>query len=402
MAKTARNRDEIASYVHDVAEMEKQIFILNSTKDELARRAEEMRHAAQKRLQDVETKISTSDENLRFGKSVGKNLKSKRLFDFNALIKTFEESAKDIIRFIRFLFLEILELFEFSSFGKIYTIRDTFIVVVLDFILITCLGGFIKIILLLCYVFLITLIFLILPVLALEAADGIGGFGAFLCPWLICFAVALVRRIIIEKAERKRLLALNGALCIAGARELEELKQEKACAVRDNIICQNRAKLLLLQAKICGDAADKIYSMLNKIYISADIIKEGYRYIDCVVILDFAFKNDLVDTIREGIEYYETRVFRNRVIKGIQNICSRIDELTSTVRAIGRDILDIRDRIDGLNSNAEEIITGLTRTEALQNKALAIHNEALNNTKATRYAVESIRDSTRRYNYMLF
>jgi hypothetical protein len=93
----------------------------------------------------------------------------------------------------------------------------------------------------------------------------------------------------------------------------------------------DKASVLYAQAQTCRKKSDEIKEVLQKFYTHTNVIPVDYRSLDHVMIFSHVFRNDLADTMREAVNYYETCVFRDKVIRGINNIIAKIiKELNNT------------------------------------------------------------------------
>lgn len=373
MIKDLISKSDIANYVHDVAVMEKRIYILTQTKNRYLQKAKQTMDTAKKNCRIAQKERDKAEYNLKRGEALLEDPKFRPgVWQF---FKNIAGTVADIISwFCRFI-------------GKT---NDVFLV-----------GKFLS--------------FMIIAVLLLAdvgVAFGLmrlfpamtewNGFIPLFIGLLILVALATVIVLIIKhlakKRKYKRLDAMIYVLKEHSARELDEKKALVVAKDREYQLAERQSMLLTKQAEICGEAANKINYVLQKSYKEANIVPVDFRYIDCVIVLDFAFRNDLVDTVREGINYYETKVFTREVIKGIDRICTRINELTNAVNGLRRDLSEIQNSINDLYSGSEEIITTLNKSTSIQSEALATQKETLEHTKATRYATEAIQDSFNRHN----
>ena len=148
---------------------------------------------------------------------------------------------------------------------------------------------------------------------------------------------------------------------------------------------ENTVVLLREQARICIADSREIQKLLQSFYAHTDAIPVDYRKIDCILIFSHVFRNDLADTMREAVSYYETCVFRDKVIRGIKNIANKIDQLVFAADAI-------RDEIHAMNDG----ISQLVRSTESSNELLA---QSVQESRAIRYATESLNNSVKMYNY---
>ncbi len=393
MAQSTSEREKIANFIHNVAEMEKRIYVLNAIKSNCVQKANKILSDSRKRIKTAENEKCKAETNVGFGNATTKMLKEKRSFSLNAFVKKTEESFMDIFRLIRFLYEEILGLFDFVS---ISALDGTFLGGCLTFLLFGCLGWLPKAFMLLILSSFLAFVFLVAPLLIISNFSAATSFLTIMCflfPWIIATSIAFARRTMLENKERKRWIALSMSLDISADKKLENACNNLVLAKQEYSLAEMKSNFLLEQARICENASKKISGLLQKCYIETNIIKQDFRYIDCLMILDFAFRNDLVDTVREGIEYYETKVFHGQVIRGINNICSRLNELSAAVNGLRTELEYINENIDSLNKNSDEIISSFSTSVGLQKQILTTQNQALESTKATQYATESLRNS---------
>ena len=104
------------------------------------------------------------------------------------------------------------------------------------------------------------------------------------------------------------------------------------------------------------------------------------------------FLNDLADTMREAVSYYRTECFHREVITGLKNIADKIDLLSIEMRDVRREIHTMNDNAINLANEAEKISKSISVSIDLQ-------RQSIQETQATRYAIESLHQSVERYNY---
>ncbi len=127
-----------------------------------------------------------------------------------------------------------------------------------------------------------------------------------------------------------------------------------------------------------------------------NIIPPDYRYMDCVIILDQIFRNDLADTMREAIKIYEERVFRGSVIRGMDKIVSMLGRLSSDMSAISL-------KLDMINNNVAHMSNDLNRfneriaSESAKNRAVT--EDLIRETQLGRYTNEKLLESNKRLEY---
>ena len=165
------------------------------------------------------------------------------------------------------------------------------------------------------------------------------------------------------------------------AMKIEKIKSEQAVA-----LAETKAQYLQAQAESLEKQADIIAANKIKLY-QLSIVPPDYRTLDCVIMLNSIFKNDLADTMREAILLYDERVFRGEVLQGIQKIYDMLGKLASSMRAIESCLLDIRRDVADMTAEMRGIASEMHESRRYQEKAA---DEA----RATRYAMESVQRST--------
>lgn len=166
-------------------------------------------------------------------------------------------------------------------------------------------------------------------------------------------------------------------------------------AEKSRQIKYEQANLIDLQIKNNKEKTQKIKSNLANLY-SYDIIPPDYRYMDCVIMLDQIFRNDLADTMREAIKIYEERVFRGSVIRGMDKIVSMLGKLSSDMSAISL-------RLDMINNNVAHMSSDLNRfneriaSEGAKNRAAT--EDLIRETQLGRYTNEKLLESNKRLEY---
>ena len=158
---------------------------------------------------------------------------------------------------------------------------------------------------------------------------------------------------------------------------------------------EKKGQRIDLQIKEINSKRKQLQSDLSVFY-NYDIIPPDYRYMDCVIILDQIFRNDLADTMREAIKIYEERVFRGSVIRGMDKICSMLGQLSSDMSAISL-------KLDMINNNVAHMSGDLERfnqriaSESAKNRAAT--EELIKETQLGRYTNEKLLESNKRLEY---
>lgn len=122
-----------------------------------------------------------------------------------------------------------------------------------------------------------------------------------------------------------------------------------------------------------------------KQFFSFGIIPPDYRTMDCIIMLDQIFRNNLADDMRSAILLYEERVFRGEVIRGMDRIVAQLDQLSGSMSAISY-------QLNAINSN----ISRLCDDQSLAN---ANTERLIQETRLGRYATEQLNSSTERLVY---
>ena len=154
---------------------------------------------------------------------------------------------------------------------------------------------------------------------------------------------------------------------------------------------QNIISFYKNQAQICKSKSEEISNNLIRCY-ALNIIPPDYRTIDCVTILDHAFRNNLADTIREAVLYYEELLFRGEVVRGINNIYSRLGELLNTLN-------DVRDGLYEIQREVSDIKEDIHTFAITSSKSLTIQKQILDETQATKMAIQAAKESYERSIY---
>ena len=84
--------------------------------------------------------------------------------------------------------------------------------------------------------------------------------------------------------------------------------------------------------------------------------------------------------MRQAVEYYETLVYRLQMKRGMQGLYSQLGQINSTLCGIQGSLSGLMDQISDFSSDTYE----------MANKMLDNQNTLINESRATRYALESI------------
>lgn len=227
-------------------------------------------------------------------------------------------------------------------------------------------------------------------------------YGTIALTVLISFILAIRKRNNKYKKEMKLYKELSQKI-------KENERRAEGYRLESVIICQDRvrnAKARIIEAEKESQMIDlqineikakrkQLQSDLSVFY-NYGIIPPDYRYMDCVIILDQIFRNDLADTMRDAIKIYEERVFRGSVIRGMDKICEKLDELSSDMSAISL-------RLDMIDSNISRMSDDLSNynqrllIESENNRAVT--DDLIRETQLGRYTNEKLLESNKRLEY---
>ena len=185
-------------------------------------------------------------------------------------------------------------------------------------------------------------------------------------------------------------------------REAEELYND-----REEAFAQATKEVLNIQVKL--DAIDSwekkfneeiekavpqremLTNQMHKLY-SFNLIPPDYREVDCTMMFDQIFRNDLADNMREAVKIYEERVFRGDVIRGIDKIYGMLGQLNAGMMQIGRNLESVKERVSFMS---HDLCSLVTLTEESVDNQRSIRRE----TELNRYAIESVKSSTENLEY---
>ena len=168
-------------------------------------------------------------------------------------------------------------------------------------------------------------------------------------------------------------------------------------SMRDKLLEQARIKEknAAIQVEEYTNIRNNIKKNLT-VLLGYGIIPPDYRDYDCLIILDQIFRNDLADTMRDAIKIYEERVFRGSVIRGMDKICEKLDELSSDMSAISL-------RLDMIDSNVSRMSNDLynynQRLVAESEKNRVTTEGLIKETQLGRYTNEKLLESNKRLEY---
>ena len=165
----------------------------------------------------------------------------------------------------------------------------------------------------------------------------------------------------------------------ARATERRRTTRQKACTLYD-------MQLLKIQ-----NAKRALRVNLQTLY-DMNLIGPDYRTFDCALDLDHIFRNGLCDTMQEALNLYNTRVFQGAVLRGIDRIYSMLQELSMTMRHMQQTLEEVRDRVNDISSDVVMLVSNSYDT-------LDRQKELLEEAKLNRYAAEEISRSQARMEY---
>jgi hypothetical protein len=116
---------------------------------------------------------------------------------------------------------------------------------------------------------------------------------------------------------------------------------------------RGNARALMDEAQECYNKAEQIKEILDQCYDKSGIVPPDYRYIDCLVVVQHAFRNGLADSMKEAVLYYEQKEFRNQVIRGVNNIHEMLGQLAGTMNEVRGILSSIDNNVYGIMRNQE-------------------------------------------------
>ncbi len=152
------------------------------------------------------------------------------------------------------------------------------------------------------------------------------------------------------------------------AMQQAELHCDKAYIEAD--ILANQIQTLSAKQLILSDQLNKFYHI--------GVIPPDYRTMKCAIMLDWIFRNDLADTMRDAIMIYEERDFHNTVVGGMKAFEQCLNSVNSNVEMMRQDLCTI--------------FEGIAAGQAKLQKAT---EELMNETRMSRYATEQVAESAK-------
>ena len=211
--------------------------------------------------------------------------------------------------------------------------------------------------------------------------------------------IARARRVYEEKCKQveeqnEALLAKYKEDCKKAEEENERLRQLDqqewdAYSRRCNEKKKEHGRLVAMLEKQLSNLDENLITanLRRDKFYSVNIVPIDYRTIPVLLYLDHSFRNDLVDTVRQGIDRYELSEYRNAVLKGLDNISARLDNLSGLM-------LDLGKRLDHINVQVSMMGNDLYNMAERQAKMQDEMNEnsfrALEESRLQRYATEAL------------
>lgn len=129
---------------------------------------------------------------------------------------------------------------------------------------------------------------------------------------------------------------------------------EELAIIRNNCaIDRQNAQKLFDEAMECDSKAMEIENILKQCYAQSNIVPPDYRYVDCLLVLQHAFRNGLADNMKEAVLYYEQKEFRNEVIRGVNNIHDMLGQLANTMAEVRGVLNSIDGNVNAIMRNQE-------------------------------------------------
>ncbi len=168
--------------------------------------------------------------------------------------------------------------------------------------------------------------------------------------------------------------------------QLQKLRQEKA-------MLDQQLHLAEQQKTMSQESAKTIKENLARIYEASDLIPPDYREMDCVLAFQQIFRNDLADTMREAVMIYEQRVFRQEVIRGMDRIYHKLEDLDSSMYYLKHTLTGIRDNISMMSQDVFKIAEKMDQISQQMSDNSQLQSNLLRETQASRYAIDAIKQS---------
>lgn len=144
---------------------------------------------------------------------------------------------------------------------------------------------------------------------------------------------------------------------------------------------QYMAQCLRDQANDAETKAQQINTYLQECYRTTGIVGPDYRHIDCMIVFDYVFRNDLADTIREAVFYYEEKKFRTMVVRGIDSVHQMLGSMANS-------LMDVRTVLDGISNDVTSLGDSFDRQMKTYRGIESGQKKLLEETQAARYAAD--------------
>ena len=144
---------------------------------------------------------------------------------------------------------------------------------------------------------------------------------------------------------------------------------EELAIIRNNCaIDRQNAQKLFDEAMECDSKAMEIENILKQCYAQSNIVPPDYRYVDCLLVLQHAFRNGLADNMKEAVLYYEQKEFRNEVIRGVNNIHDMLGQLANTM-------MEVRGVLNSIDGNVNAIMRNQEISNNIQSARMYAEKE---------------------------
>ena len=138
-----------------------------------------------------------------------------------------------------------------------------------------------------------------------------------------------------------------------------------------------------------------IKNNLNNLY-AMNVIKSRYQNIECELIMDELFRDGRVDNMREAMDKCDERIFRNDMLKGMNNLQSMLGTLTLGIMEVSEKLSSIDSNVKMMSQDLYTFSERIAQNQAKQQKATV---ELLEETKMSRYATEQLAESAKNLEY---
>ena len=359
------NKSELRTYVHDMAEIEIKRQIIDTVADRSKALAISIKNKAEQDLIDVSEKLESEKQKYEKTKHI-KNEKETSL----------KETKKTIVTFQR-VFSYIVESLVKTSWK--FRLLLYFLCLIPGALLTGINNEYIK----------------------SELLDK------FLFPFGMLFIMfVLAETLFVSKIIKKlrmdyvSLYKFNKLHFDSSVRELnitekkiEELEKELERKKNNLKVQTNKARTLEYRSSVLKKETQKLTKVLEQSYEQTGVVPIDYRYISCVLMIDYVFKNDLADTVREAIEYYETKVFRDGLFNKLDDIhntlkimSGKLSSMNSILRSIDSQVGALSEDMSNISENSNLIAGSMAESIVIQEKTFA-------ETKAMKYATEAVASS---------